>query len=59
MYDRFETTRETTAILAEARLMRDEAVARMITSAWRGLSRFAAKLLHSSHLPPQGQPRTH
>jgi hypothetical protein len=59
MYDRFETTRETSALLAEARLMRDEAVARMITSAWRSLRRFPAKLLHSAHLPSHGQPRAH
>ncbi len=54
MFEHFETTRETSTILAEARQMRDEAVARMIANGWRGLTRLLAKLTHGGHLPARG-----
>jgi hypothetical protein len=37
------------AIMNEARAMRDEAVARMITAAWHGVANFFARLLHAGH----------
>jgi hypothetical protein len=37
------------AIMNEARAMRDEALARMITAAWRGIANFTARLLHAGH----------
>ncbi len=42
------------AIMNEARAMRDEALARMITAAWHGVSNIIARLLHVGH----GQART-
>jgi hypothetical protein len=58
MYDRSETYPGTIELLAEARRLRSEAMARTISSAWRGLSRLAARLLHATHLPP-ASPHAH
>jgi hypothetical protein len=42
-------------IMNEARAMRDETLARLITAAWNGLASFAGRLLHAGH----GHARTH
>ncbi len=42
-------------IMNEARAMRDETLARMITAAWHGIANLAGRLLHGSH----GHARTH
>jgi len=36
-------------IMNEARAMRDEALARMISAAWHGIVNFAARLIQAGH----------
>ena len=36
-------------IMNEARAMRDETMARLITAAWHGIASFAGRLLHVGH----------
>ena len=37
------------AIMNEARAMRDEVLARMISAAWHGIVNFAARLIQAGH----------
>lgn len=37
------------AVMNDARAMRDETLARMITAAWHGIANFAARLVHAGH----------
>jgi hypothetical protein len=36
-------------IMNEARAMRDETLARMVTAAWHGIANLAARLMHVGH----------
>ncbi len=49
-------TISTIELMHQARVMRDQQLARYLASAWRGISSVAGRLLHAGHLPKHGQP---